>query len=231
MALSPRTKRIIAVSITVIVAALVTALLLNFVPALNQYFLESFDTAEILTALAVVVSVLAITINIVRESIRSKYSPQRKLLVKAKVENSFVTITCSFENKGSNRIRPHHFYLFIDEGKIIDENEFVDFYNPLCHINKDSHDCQLGKICKDSVVADYPRDLITKDYENVLHKFFRLKHLAPDSITYIDPGEFFSEDITIKLAKGVYRAILVGIAKNQDCICANVHFIVAPSDL
>ena len=224
----PRIKRWV-ITVVIIVVGIVTGfVLLKFLlPFLQTQFFGALGTTEILIALTIVLTVLTITISLAKESLKYRYSTKRQIALKAKVEGHLAIITCSFENKSKNRIYPHNFYLFIDEGQMIgNSNEcgFMGFPNVLEHVNN-GFDCQLGTICKQGTASCYPKELLPDNYSGV-HLSYKLKHLSPKSVTYIDPGECFAEDVTVKLKQGIYRAILVSTAENQDCVCANIQFSI-----
>lgn len=227
---SPKLKRFLVTFAIIMVGCLLAIFLPNaLLPHLKITFLNVLDTKEILTVFAIILSILTLTIGLAKESLTYTYSAKRRIAIKANVQNDLVTITCSFENKSKDRIIPQHFCLFIDEGKYNSTKQFWEFADILCHVN-DGLDCELGKFCKDGTFnGEYPQSLVKTDYKSCFHGFYHLQHLSPKSITYIDPGEYFSEDATVSLNPGVYRAILVATAKNQDCVCANIQFIVNPA--
>ncbi|MDR3299302.1 MAG: hypothetical protein LBU43_04705 [Candidatus Accumulibacter sp.] len=232
--MSPESKRFLLTASIIIGGCVLTPFLISvLLPYLKVQFLDVLDTKEILTAFAIILSGLTLTIGLASESFKYAYSAKRQIAIKANVQNDIVTIACSFENKSKNRIIPQHFCLFIDEGNYNSQTCFWEFADILCHVNNDGPDCELGKFCKDggSFNGSYPSNLIKIEYTGKFHGFYHLQHLHPKSITYIDPGEYFSEDATVRLKPGVYRAILVATSKNQDCVCANIQFVVEPSKI
>jgi len=166
-----------------------------------------------------------LTITLVRESLKYEYNTKHQIHLHAKIEHKLVTITCSFENKSKNRIYPKNFYLFIDAAKPLTKLGCYEFPNILKH-KSGEFDCELGSVCKKDVIKEYPRNIIPPECQHLYHDFYHLRHLSPDSVKFIDPGERFSEDITMLLEDGVYRAILVATAKNHDCVCAHIQFAV-----
>lgn len=53
-----------------------------------------------------------------------------------------------------------------------------------------------------------------------------MKHLSSETIMFVDPGEEFSEDVILKLSKGIYKATIVWTSVKEDCICCTKEFIM-----
>jgi len=246
MSFSPRFKRIASI-IAIIVLSLVVGYVLLFclIPILSTKLIlqekqdessvqgkqDESSVSWVITALAVIISVVAIAINLIKESLKDEYSTKHSIKLIANVYSETVIITCSFKNESKNRIYPRNFYLFIDESKPKDKDGLYEFHNVLEH-EVGTLDCELGKKCKDkNKITGFPFDLYPEEDKKLFHKFYLLKHLSPNSVSFIDPGEMFSEDVSMTLDKGVYRAILVCTATNHDCVCTNVQFVVRPEEI
>ncbi len=227
--LSPMTRRII--NIILILCISVTTFLLIFsyiLPWLrgnNQF--QSMTTAEIIATLAMVVTIVLASINLISASMNKRYSSKKQLHLEVTVCDQNAIITSSIENKGSDRITPKTFYLFIDSGIEKQNNgaTFFDFPNILVHEGKD-FDCSLARACKAGRVQCIPPNLLSSDFQDSFHACYQLKHISSESVNFIDPGESFSEDAIFKLEKGVYRVILIGTSVEADCMCAHKIFVI-----
>jgi hypothetical protein len=222
--MSPIQKRGFFFIIIIVLSIAVACILLFWLIPLLSTKLVQLPTNEIITSLTVIVSIIAIAITLAKDALKYEYTTKHTIELSADVKGSIVTFTCLFKNGSRNRIYPRNFYLLID-GSLNDKYGYFDFDNILHH-EEGTLDCELGKICKgDRVLKEYP-DINKPEYKDVYHNFYHLKHISPNSVSYIDPGEVFTEDITIKFDDGVYRAILVGTSRNHDCVCANTQFVV-----
>jgi len=230
-AFSPTTKKIVSVLVALIVGmGIGLSFLFFFLPSLTAYFADELSTSEIIAFTAVMLSIAALTISFVREALRHEYNAKHRIRVSVKVEHKIVTLTCFFENMSKIRVYPQHFYVFIEAAPLLSEYGVYKFPNVLEH--KDcERDCSLGTICKNnSALKEYPQQVLSKDNHGI-HLVHRLQHIAPESITYIDPGENFSEDVNLILDDGVYRAILVATSKNKDCVCTQAQFVIQTSPI
>ena len=192
----------------------------------NSQF-QSMTTTEIIATLAMVVTIVLASINLILASMNKRYSSKKQLHLEVMVCGENAIITSSIENKGSDRITPKTFYLFIDSGIEKQSNgaTIFDFPNILVHEGKD-FDCSLARACKAGRVQCLPPNLLTREFQNTYHACYQLKHISSESVNFIDPGESFSEDAIFKLQKGVYRVILIGTSVEADCMCAHKIFVV-----
>lgn len=227
--LSPTKRRIINVIIILLIALVAFLSLFNYVlPWLrgNKQF-QNMTTAEIIATLAMIVTIVLSSINLISASMNKRYSSKKQLYLEVTVSGENAVITSSIENKGTDRITPKTFYLFIDSGIEKESNgaTFFDFPNILVHEGND-FDCSLAKACKAGRVQCLPSNLLTSEFHNTYHACYLLKHISSESVNFIDPGESFSEDAIFKLPKGVYRVILIGTSIEADCMCAHKIFVV-----
>lgn len=227
--LSPMTRKIMNIIFILCISVATFLLLFNYMlPWLrgNSQF-QSMTTAEIIATLAMVVTIVLASINLISASMNKRYSSKKQLHLEVTVSDKNAIITSSVENKGSDRITPKTFYLFIDSGieKQINGATIFDFPNILVHEGKD-FDCSLAKECKAGRVQCLPQKLLTKEFQDTYHACYQLKHISSESVNFIDPGESFSEDAIFKLEEGVYRVILIGTSVEADCMCAHKLFVV-----
>lgn len=226
---SPLKRRLANIILVLCISVITFLLLFNYMlPWLrgNSQF-KSMTTEEIIATLAMVVTIALASINFISASMNKRYSSKKQLHLEVVVSGDNAIITSSVENKGSDRITPKTFYLFIDSGieKQINGATIFDFPNILVHEGKD-FDCSLAKECKAGRVQCLPQKLLTKEFQDTYHACYQLKHISSESVNFIDPGESFSEDAIFKLEKGVYRVILIGTTVEADCMCAHKLFVV-----
>lgn len=227
--LSP-TKRKLLNAIFVIIVAIGSAYmllkyLLPYIIANSAFATKS--VTEAVASIAVVVTITVTAINLVVASMNKRYSSKKQLNLSVSVQKSKVIVTSTIENRGTERITPKSFYLFINSGKKIEKNGYVeyDFPNILKH-ECGEFDCSLAKKCKSTRVEKIPDELLGESFKNSLCICKILNHIASDSVNFIDPGEIFSEDTIFELEPGVYRVILLGVSVEADCMCAHKIFVV-----
>lgn len=232
--LSPKKRRIGNVFIIILIAILSAFLLLKyFLPIIISHStFTSMSTAEGIAFTAVIVTIIITAINLVVNSMNKRYSSKKQLSLSVSVNNKKVIITSTIENKGTDRITPKSFYLFINEGKIKLKSGYsqFEFPNILKH-ECNEFDCALAKKCKNGRIEKIPDEILGEEFKNSLSICSILNHISSDSVNFIDPGEFFSEDMIFELSPGVYRAILVGITVETDCMCAHKVFVVEDDNL
>ena len=227
--LSPTKRKILNVILVIIVAVGSAYILLKFiVPYIttNSNFATKSVT-EAVASIAVIVTVTITAINLVTASMNKRYSSKKQLTLSVKVQKSKVIVTSTIENRGTGRITPKSFYLFINSGKKVEKDGYVEyeFPNILKH-ECGEFDCSLAKKCKAARVEKIPDELLGDKFKNSLCICKLLNHIASDSVNFIDPGEIFSEDTMFELKPGVYRVILLGVSVEADCMCAHKIFIV-----
>lgn len=159
------------------------------------------------------------------------------LRVNLEIRNfSDVTILSnSIANIGNGEIALGNTYLFVDQGiynekKYCYEFPFIQkkFLNMEGIADEDCiavAQCKLGK-------PVYPIfcSHIKHFYEGTdsFYNCYELPHLSSQSILYMAPNEVFTEELTLKLNKGIYRALLVCVPNPEscDCICCNRNFSI-----
>lgn len=225
--ISTKWKKILIQIVAIVIFIICIALLYFSIPLL-QSVLKGFKTAEIISIIAIVLTVFSIIYKSYIKIISSIYDKKKAINLNVTCEDNYSIITCKISNKDTRRIIPQNIYLFLEKG--IESNEFgipVDF-SFLLHHDKGKCDCALGIECKEGNLKNFPENIVEKKYCQQYHSVFRLDQLCSESRRYIDPGEEFSEDLIIKLEKGVYRATVVWTSVDDDCICTTKQFIVNP---
>lgn len=227
--LSPAGRRLISVLIIISVAiGSAYALLTYILPYIIYHTVfTQLTTAEAIASIAIIVTISVATTNIVLASLKKRYESKKQLTLSVAVHGSKAIITSTIENTGNGRITPKSFYLFINEGIKTDKTTYIEyeFPNILKH-ECGEFDCALAKKCKIARLECIPDDILGKKFKDTLSICNILNHIASDSVNFIDPGEVFSEDTIFDLSPGVYRAILVGITVETDCMCAHKIFTI-----
>lgn len=227
--LSPTKRKIVNVFLVISIAFGSAFVLLKYVlPYIvsNSSFATK-SVAEAVASVAIIVTITVTAINLVSASMNKRYSSKKQLTLSVNVQKNKVTITSAIENKGTGRITPKSFYLFINSGKKVDKNGYseYEFPNILKH-ECGEFDCSLAKKCKAARVERIPDELLGENFKDSICICTLLKHIAADSVNFIDPGEVFSEDSIFELQSGVYRVILLGVSVEADCMCAHKIFVV-----
>lgn len=210
----------------VALVAIITALLYIVVIPAAEPFIKNISTIELTAILALFVSIASMAVQLVSYMIRERKARKWRLEMQIEIRGNLANISCSYENVGTKRIIPKNVYLFIDQG-VEREDGIFEFPFILRHEVGD-FDCVLGKRCKDGGLQCYPQDLrLSSRFSNTYSNLYLLKHLSSESIVFIDPGEKFSDSMTIRPpGKGVYRAMVVFTATNADCCCTLKQFII-----
>lgn len=227
--LSPTKRRIINLLLIIIIALGSAYVLLKYIlPYIISYSgFVSMSLTEGIATIAVVVTITIAAINLISSSMNKRYASKKQLALSVKVNNSKVIITSTIENTGTGRITPKSFYLFINEGKIEPKGGYsvYKFPNILKH-ECNEVDCALSKKCKEARLEKIPDEILGDDFKDALCICSLLSHISSDSVSFIDPGEIFSEDMIFELPPGVYRVILIGVTVEADCMCSHKIFVV-----
>lgn len=147
-----------------------------------------------------------------------------------------IVFSCGIHNVGDTPIGLNNTFLFVDEGIYNTDShqyEFPFFQKKFLGITGVAdEDCIGCALCRKGV-AMYPMEYqhIKSFYTNLDKLFCRcypLPHLSSKSILYMAPKERFSEELVVKIPKGVYRAILICVPNQEtcDCMCCNRCFCV-----
>lgn len=135
------------------------------------------------------------------------------------IVSNIAILKCSVKSLYSKRIKVKDAFLFVDQGS--ERGSFFEFDYLLKHRNNE-RDCEVSKKCQTLKIKSY------KDINSNTEGYFKkLEHLYPSTNLYIDPNEQFSDECSIKLKNGVYRAIfIVTFFDNIDCNCISKQFII-----
>lgn len=211
--------RLCAVGIVVAICFVMLALI---IPYSNQA-VKSMTINEVIASVALFVSLGTIVIKISEKILMQNFTAKRKILIETKIQGDYAIITCRIENCSNKRIVPQNIYLMVEAG--IDENGIIKFPYLLKH-EEGEFDCVFATLCKQGGFTCLPEHLLEDSFKNQYRKIIKLKHLSSETIMFIDPGEEFSEDVILKLSKGIYKATIVWTSVKEDCICGTKQFII-----
>ncbi len=171
------------------------------------------------------IAVLGAAFELMKMLIRYVSLTKKTLAIAISINQNVVTITCKIGNKGLRRIIPNNVFLIVEEGLMEKDGISYSFPDYFVHIGKD--DCQMSKLCQDDKCTCNELDkIVLNSYKGIFRKIVRLNHLCSETRMFLDPGEDYFEDVTLLLPKGIYRASVVWISKNEDCICGARNFVV-----
>ncbi|MCH5172503.1 MAG: hypothetical protein J1F31_06730 [Erysipelotrichales bacterium] len=226
---SPNKKKLV-VGIIAIVSIVVLALfVLYLLIPLVQIYVSDYTVAEVIAIITLILTLTKCVWSISKNILRNCNAAKKSIALKIESNNGYTVITCRISNRDARRIKPKDIYLFVEQGKNPDcDDEVARFPFLLCH-EGNNKDCELGAICKlPNRLKEFPEHIIKDDeYKGYERTVVRLNELCQEGRHYIDPGEEFSEDVTIKFKKtGVYRATVIWTSEKDDCICASKEFVV-----
>lgn len=181
-----------------------------------------------ISAIAVVLTIVGYILSITNDLISQQMDTKLILTLSTDIVGSHVVISCSVENKGLDRIDNMHFFLFVDQPILKTDFGIYQSNHILKHDCNHKYNCMLSEMCKADEIDGYPTGFMIQEPSDLYYCAKKLDFLSPVSILYINPGECFSEDVVMKLNKGVYRVLLIGIygKRKQGCSCANKQFVV-----
>ena len=139
------------------------------------------------------------------------------------VIGEYVIITGRIENLSRKRIIPQNIYLMVESG--IEKNGIAEFPYLLRH-EEGEYDCVLSSLCRQGGFTRLPEHILEEEFKTQYRKIIKMKHLSSETIMFVDPGEEFSEDVILKLSKGIYKATIVWTSVKEDCICCTKEFII-----
>ena len=226
---SPNTKKLVIGVVEIIaISAVALFVLFQLIPLVQKY-VANYTVVEIITIITLILT-LARCVWSIGKNILSKCNAAKKsITLTIESDKGYTIITCGIANRDTRRIKPKDIYLFIERGiQPSDSDEVARFPFLLFHEGKNK-DCALGAICKlPDKLEKFPDHIIKDDaYKIGERKVIRLDELCQEGRHYIDPGEEFSEDVTMKFNEtGVYRATVIWTSEKDDCICASKEFVV-----
>ncbi len=206
----------------ILIAVLGLVLLALIVPYSNKA-VKSMTINEVVATATLFISLGTIVIKISENVLRRSFTAKRKISIDAKTQGEYAVVTCRIENCSKKRIIPQNIYLMVEAG--VEKDGMIDFPYLLKH-EEGEFDCVFASLCKQGGFTCLPNHLLESGFKNQYRKIIKLKHLSSETIMFIDPGEEFSEDVTLKLSKGIYKATIVWTSVKEDCICGTKQFIV-----
>ena len=222
--LSPRWKKTL-IRVAVIIGAIVVAYILWIVliPSITTLAV-GMDIKELLASITLFISLSSILVKVSEKVIKTNNEAKRRIALSVKTVNDYATITCSIENFGTKRIVPQNIYLMVEKG--IEENGQVYFPYLLKH-EEGEFDCVFAKQCKAGGFTSIPESMLSEKFKNCFRRIIKLEQLSKTTILFIDPGEIFSEDVTLKLEAGsIYKVTAVWTSVKEDCICTTKEFVI-----
>lgn len=222
--LSPGWKKTLIRAFVIIGFILVAyGLWVVLIPSITTFAVK-MDIKELLASITLFVSLSTVLVKVSEKVIKTNYEAKRRISLYVKTVSNYATITCSIENFGTKRIIPQNIYLLVEKG--IEENGQVNFPYLLKH-EEGEFDCVFAKQCKAGGFASIPESMLPEKFKLSFRKIIKLEQLSKTTILFIDPGEIFSEDVTLKLeVGGIYKVTAVWTSVKEDCICTTKEFVI-----
>ncbi len=217
-----RKSMIIRLCAVIIIAIIGFVLWLFIVPYSNQA-VKTMSINEVIASATLFISLGTIVIKISENVLKQNFTAKRRISIDIKTQGQYSIITCGIENCSKKRIVPQNIYLMVEAG--VEKDGMVNFPYLLKH-EEGEFDCVFASLCKQGGFTCLPEHLLEPEFKQQYRKIIKLKHLSSETIMFIDPGEEFSEDVTLKLDKGIYKATIVWTSVKEDCICGTREFII-----
>lgn len=223
-----RKKLVIGIAEIVAISAIALFVLYLLIPLVKKYVAD-YSVVEILAIITLIVTLAKCVWSVGKSILLRCNATKKSMALTIESFNEYTTITTRIANHDTRRIKPQNIYLFVEVGlQPDDKNEIARFPFLLCH-EGNNRDCELGAICKlPNKLTEFPNHIIKNPiYKSCKKYVMRLDQLCQEGRNYIDPGEEFSQDVTLKLkSKGVHRATVIWTSEKDDCICASKEFVV-----
>lgn len=217
-----RKSTIIRLCAVVLIAVIGVVILALIIPYSNQA-VKAMTINEVIASATLFISLGTIVIKISENILKQNFTAKRKISIESKTQGDYAVITCRIENCSKKRIVPQNIYLMVEAG--IEKDGIIEFPYLLKH-EEGEFDCVFASLCKHGGFTCLPEHLLEDGFKTQYRKIIKLKHLSSETIMFIDPGEEFSEDVTLKLNKGIYKATIVWTSVKEDCICGTKQFII-----
>lgn len=217
-----RKSTIIRLCAVVLIAVIGVTILVLIIPYSNQA-VKAMTINEVIASATLFISLGTIVIKISENILKQNFTAKRKISIESKTQGNYAVITCRIENCSKKRIVPQNIYLMVEAG--IEKDGIIEFPYLLKH-EEGEFDCVFASLCKRGGFTCLPEHLLEDGFKAQYRKIIKLKHLSSETIMFIDPGEEFSEDVTLKLNKGIYKATIVWTSVKEDCICGTKQFII-----
>jgi len=217
-----RKSTIIRLCAVVLIAVIGVTILVLIIPYSNQA-VKAMTINEVIASATLFISLGTIVIKISENILKQNFTAKRKISIESKTQGNYAVITCRIENCSKKRIVPQNIYLMVEAG--IEKDGIIEFPYLLKH-EEGEFDCVFASLCKRGGFTCLPEHLLEDGFKAQYRKIIKLKHLSSETIMFIDPGEEFSEDVTLKLNKGIYKTTIVWTSVKEDCICGTKQFII-----
>ena len=217
-----RKSAIIRLCAVILIALIGLVILVLIIPYSNRA-VKSMTINEVIASATLFISLGTIVIKISEAVLKQNFTAKRKISIETKTQGEYAIVTCRIENCSKKRIVPQNIYLMVEAG--IEKDGIIDFPYLLKH-EEGEFDCVFASLCKQGGFTCLPDHLLEDNFKAQYRKIIKLKHLSSETIMFIDPGEEFSEDVTLKLTKGIYKATIVWTSVKEDCICGTKQFII-----
>lgn len=178
---------------------------------------------ELIASITLLISLGTIVVKISEKILQQSYTAKRRISLDTSTKGEYTTVTCKIENCGTKRIVPQNIYLMVEQG--LEKDGVITFPYLLKH-EEGEFDCVFANLCKKGGFSCLPDHLLLTEFKGLYRKIVKMQHLSSETILFVDPGEEFSEDITMRLGTGVYKATVVWTSVKEDCICTTKEFIV-----
>lgn len=211
--------RLCAVALIVLIGVVILALI---IPYSNQA-VKSMTINEVIAGATLFISLGTIVIRISENILKQSFTTKRKITIETKIQGEYATITGRIENLSKKRIIPQNIYLMVESG--IEKDGMAEFPYLLRH-EEGEYYCVFSSLCRQGGFTCLPDYLLDNSFKTQYRKIIKMRHLSSETIMFVDPGEEFSEDVILKLDKGIYKATIVWTSVKEDCICCTKQFII-----
>lgn len=211
--------RLCAVALIALIGVVILALI---VPYSNQAA-KKMTVNEVIASATLFISLGTIVIKVCENILKQSFTTKRKISIESKIQGEYVIITGRIENLSRKRIIPQNIYLMVESG--IEKNGIAEFPYLLRH-EEGEYDCVLSSLCRQGGFTRLPEHILEEKFKTQYRQIIKMKHLSSETIMFVDPGEEFSEDVILKLSKGIYKATIVWTSVKEDCICCTKEFIM-----
>ena len=208
---------------TVLLITVIGGIILAVIIPYSNQVVKSMTINEVIASATLFISLGTIIVKISENILKQNFTAKRKIFIEPKVQGEHAIITCRIENCSKKRIVPQNIYLMVEAG--IEKDTIIEFPYLLKH-EEGEFDCVFASLCKKGGFTCLPDHLLEDCFKAQYRKIIKLKHLSSETIMFIDPGEEFSEDVSLKLNKGIYKATIVWTSVKADCICGTKQFII-----
>ena len=211
--------RLCAVALIALIGVVILALI---VPYSNQAA-KKMTVNEVIASATLFISLGTIVIKVSENILKQSFTTKRKISIESKIQGEYIIITGRIENLSRKRIIPQNIYLMVESG--IEKNGIAEFPYLLRH-EEGEYDCVLSSLCRQGGFTRLPEHILEEEFKTQYRQIIKMKQLSSETIMFVDPGEEFSEDVILKLSKGIYKATIVWTSVKEDCICCTKEFIM-----